>query len=78
MHCYLRIDEVLQGIADIFELENPKTLLHMSLTCRAFFDPAMNALWRTLPDSEYLIRVLPEYTRGSSTESLQFVSVQSA
>ncbi|GJE95674.1 hypothetical protein PsYK624_118600 [Phanerochaete sordida] len=66
MHAALQIDEVVQHVADNVGPEDPSTLLHMSLACRAFFDPAMNALWRVLRDPECLMRVLPERTRGSA------------
>ncbi|GJE95639.1 hypothetical protein PsYK624_118250 [Phanerochaete sordida] len=40
------------------------TLLHMALACRACFDPAVDALWRTIPDPRYLLMVLPENIRA--------------
>ncbi|GJE97475.1 hypothetical protein PsYK624_136960 [Phanerochaete sordida] len=63
MHRCLRIAEVVQVIADGIHLYSD--LVSMGLTCRAFFDPAMDRLWRYLPAPEPLIRLLPEHVRGS-------------
>lgn len=74
MHLCLCINEILQLIADNINPENTKTLLHMALTCHAFVDPAMNALWRILPDPGHLIRILPEHKRRTSDKLKQLVS----
>lgn len=63
MHRCLCISEVLQVIADSLDNGHGGTLLTMALTCRTFFDPAMNALWRTLTDRAYVYLILPERIR---------------
>ena len=63
MHRCLYISEVLQVIADSLDNRYHGALLAMALTCQAFFDPAMNALWRTLSNPTYVYMVLPEHIR---------------
>ncbi|GJE95630.1 hypothetical protein PsYK624_118160 [Phanerochaete sordida] len=68
MHRCLCVAEVVQLIADS-AWPNRSTLLAMSTTCRAFFDPAMNSLWRSLSSPTLLITVLPEHARGATHET---------
>ena len=72
MHQCLMITEVVRAIADELRLERFRngTLLHMALACKAFFEPAMDALWRSLLDPECIITTLPNYTRGTGDHEL--------
>ncbi|GJE85098.1 hypothetical protein PsYK624_011750 [Phanerochaete sordida] len=49
-------------------VDQHSTVLAMGLACKAFYKPAMKALWRELGSPEPLIRVLPEHTRGDQLE----------
>ena len=73
MHRCLMIVEVVRAIADSIDPYETSTLLHMALSCKAFFDPVMDALWRTLQTPGHIIRTLPEHTRGKERH-LELVS----
>ncbi|GJE97484.1 hypothetical protein PsYK624_137050 [Phanerochaete sordida] len=68
MHRCLCVAEIVRLIADSAR-PSTGTLLAMGLTCRAFFDPAMSALWNWLSCPDFLIKVLPEHTRGADDET---------
>ncbi|KIP05516.1 hypothetical protein PHLGIDRAFT_119747 [Phlebiopsis gigantea 11061_1 CR5-6] len=57
MHAALRIDEILADIA--YHQNDPKGLTAMALACKAFYNPAMGELWRTVDDIHRLILLLP-------------------
>ncbi|GJF00504.1 hypothetical protein PsYK624_167930 [Phanerochaete sordida] len=57
MHSCLHIEEILQKIAE--NVEDKKSLAHMALTCRAFYEPALNFCWETLHEFTPLLRCLP-------------------
>lgn len=63
MHRGLYISEIVQAIADSLSNGCDGTLLQMALSCRTFFDAAMNALWRTLRTPAYVYLVLPARVR---------------
>ena len=65
MHRCLRIAEVVGAITD-YVTEEPDQLC-MALTCRAFYDSAMDALWRR-PCPDNLFLCLPAHTRGEGAE----------
>lgn len=65
MHSCLQINELVaiiaEGIIDELLAEDWRgNLTHMALTCRTFYEPAMNALWRTLPTISALWLALPD------------------
>ena len=62
MHRCLCITEVLRVIA--YSVNDNDALFNMSLTCRAFLEPALDALWYELSESEPLIELFPKSKRG--------------
>ncbi|GJE97474.1 hypothetical protein PsYK624_136950 [Phanerochaete sordida] len=67
MHRCLCIAEVVQAIAS--SIWPRSDLVSMGLTCQAFLYPAMNEVWRYLPNPSSLILLLPEHTRESGPEN---------
>lgn len=75
MHRCLRIDEIVQQVANWIKLDGPtrdgsggqdhngahsgQWLLHMALTCRGFREHALNALWRELWDLTPFLYTFP-------------------
>ena len=59
MHPCLTVDEVVRNIANLFHSKEAKSLLCLGLACRAFYDPAMDVLWRSLRSIDPLLRCLP-------------------
>ena len=69
MHPCLQIDEILIVIAravatpatshavdsETHPSSNPSTLLHMALTCKTFYEPFTDELWRSLGDVKNLL-----------------------
>lgn len=63
MHRSLHIEEVVRLIASFCNGKTHQAQLNMALTCRSFYEPAMDALWRDLEqDIEPLLLLLPAYT----------------
>ena len=56
MHRCLYIHEVLENIVSLSEGGLP----NLGLACRAFYEPAMDLLWRDMNGIEPLVRCLPE------------------
>ena len=71
MHHALEIQEILADIfhhippvSDKYSLENPNpTLAALARICRAFNEPALDALWEALPNLAPIARCLPEISR---------------
>ncbi|GJE85078.1 hypothetical protein PsYK624_011550 [Phanerochaete sordida] len=63
MHRCLCITEVLRVIA--YSVDDNDVLFSMSLTCRAFLEPALDALWYELSDPDPLIELFPKSKRGA-------------
>ena len=64
MHRCLQIEEIVRMIAGFTatNFSGSKGLLNMALVCRAFYDPAMDPLWRVVECSiDRLVRLLPEH-----------------
>ncbi|KAH9941996.1 hypothetical protein B0H21DRAFT_696585 [Amylocystis lapponica] len=65
MHPALLIDEILKIILELCAEWHPRdynwTLYQVALSCKAWKDPALDELWRRLPDVTPLIRLLPEH-----------------
>ncbi|KAF8428489.1 hypothetical protein L210DRAFT_3419307 [Boletus edulis BED1] len=57
MHRALEIQEIL---LNIFEWERRDTLASLARTCHAFEEPALDLLWRVLPNLSPLARCLPD------------------
>lgn len=57
MHSCLMIDEALVNIVKDVE---GSTLLNIALTCRTFYEPAMDQVWYELGGFKPLIRCLPK------------------
>ncbi|KAH9889960.1 hypothetical protein C8Q73DRAFT_706166 [Cubamyces lactineus] len=56
--CYhLLFDQDDDGHVDIFA--GPSTVASVALTCKRFAQPAMDSLWKTLPDPALLLYTLP-------------------
>ena len=65
MHHALEIEEILSNIFGHFSLTDDiatavPSLAVLARTCRAFKEPALDVLWRTLGDLSPLARCLPE------------------
>jgi len=43
------------------QLEGKRTLFHAAQACRAFVEPALDALWRVLPSLLPLLKLLPSF-----------------
>lgn len=54
---------------------NQSTLAYAARTCRAFSGPALDVLWRDLPDIISLFRILPHY---EGTEDDEYRTVRRA
>lgn len=62
MHRCLRIVEILEHVAENIEVTaDHLTMLNMALTCQVFYEPAINVLWRSLPDLEPIGNLLAIY-----------------
>lgn len=62
MHPCLSIAELVRHIASYHSEKTHAPQLNFGLTCRAFYEPAMDALWEALEDDiEPLLRLLPEH-----------------
>ncbi|GJE85278.1 hypothetical protein PsYK624_013570 [Phanerochaete sordida] len=62
MHPCLSIAELVRHIASYHDEKTHAPQLNFGLTCRAFYEPAMDALWEALEDDiEPLLRLLPEH-----------------
>lgn len=57
MHACLQDTKILQNIVD--HEEWGPYILNFALVCRGFYEPGMNARWRTLRSLEPLIMLLP-------------------
>ena len=67
MHPCLQIDEVLRRITNDMVILSPgdsSQFLKLALTCRTFYEPAMDVLWgKYVTDMRSLILCLPEDSR---------------
>lgn len=62
MHRCLHILEILEGIFDnVGNTATRSTLFNIALTCRVFYEPAIDVLWRSLPDLMPLANLLSMY-----------------
>ena len=60
MHRCLRIEEIVRNIVSYNDGPTHAVHLSLALTCRSFYEPAMDALWRVLDeDIEPLLLLLP-------------------
>ncbi|KAG2340158.1 hypothetical protein BDR05DRAFT_991670 [Suillus weaverae] len=71
MHACLQISEILRIIfAEVTQVTNSRvrpsytTLYHLALTCRAFREPALDALWAHIPTPDVLVLCLPQDARS--------------
>ncbi|KAH6912234.1 hypothetical protein BKA70DRAFT_1267054 [Coprinopsis sp. MPI-PUGE-AT-0042] len=65
MHRCLCIPEILDVIFSSFDgwwRSTNRTLAMLARTCRAFYEPAIRALWRRLPGFEPIVKLLPTHT----------------
>ena len=74
MHRCLLIVEVVEKIAYGVD----KGLLNMALTCQAFYNPALDALWRKMRGIEPLVRCLPEHVLGKDDVVVSYAYVNEA
>ena len=58
-HRALEISEIVQNIAD-FILPSKQSLTAMARTCKAFYEPSMNAIWKEIPHIGILFDCFPE------------------
>lgn len=66
MHPCLQIDEVVRNVVSQLGGHTsgaPQDLLALALTCKAFYEPAMDELWGTAANLRDLIGCLPEDAR---------------
>ncbi|KAF8550681.1 hypothetical protein OG21DRAFT_385150 [Imleria badia] len=81
MHHALEIQEILSLIFSHYprpalslyrheHVDSTSDLAGLARTCRAFKEPALDALWSALFDSSPLARCLPEASHGISPENL--------
>ncbi|KIP06819.1 hypothetical protein PHLGIDRAFT_446216 [Phlebiopsis gigantea 11061_1 CR5-6] len=62
MHRCLHILEILEGIFDnVGNTATRTTLFNIALTCRVFYEPAIDVLWRSLPDLMPLANLISMY-----------------
>ncbi|KAG1821352.1 hypothetical protein EV424DRAFT_865418 [Suillus variegatus] len=71
MHTCLQISEILRIIfAEVTQVTGGgvqpsyTTLYHLALTCRAFREPALDALWAHIPTPDVLVMCLPQDARS--------------
>lgn len=72
MHTCLQISEILRIIfAEVTQVmagggvqPSYTTLYHLALTCRAFREPALDALWAHIPTPDVLVMCLPQDARS--------------
>lgn len=57
MYRCLHVDEIVRAIASHGEA---KDLVAMARTCHAFYEPAADEIWRSLPGLTPLLQCLPE------------------
>lgn len=63
MHLCLQITEVLSAVLQAIDADSKlPTNAAMARTCRAFYEPASDALWEDLPRLGPLLKCLPEQT----------------
>lgn len=67
MHLCLSIAELVEAIAQ--NIEQNTDLVTMALICRAFYEPAMNMLWKELDGLEPIFCCLPESVYGYNGDS---------
>ncbi|KAG1729567.1 hypothetical protein EDB19DRAFT_1913315 [Suillus lakei] len=77
MHACLKISEILQVIfakviqvtaSDVRTSYTYTTLYHLALTCRAFRELALDALWARIQTSDVLVMCLPQNARSESVK----------
>ncbi|EKM53836.1 uncharacterized protein PHACADRAFT_260380 [Phanerochaete carnosa HHB-10118-sp] len=59
MHPLVAIDEIFQVI--LVNINERITLRCLALSCRAFYDPAMDELWADLEGLQPLVKCLPSH-----------------
>ncbi|KAF8547386.1 hypothetical protein OG21DRAFT_1424933 [Imleria badia] len=57
MHAALQLTEISEVVCKF--LDRP-TLARLARTCRAFEEPALDALWKVIDGSEPLVRLFPD------------------
>jgi hypothetical protein len=55
---------------DIWDIDRKtrKYLLSAALTCKSFFEPATNLLWKTMESMILFFKILPEFVKASASE----------
>lgn len=55
---------------DIWDIDRKtkKYLLSAALTCKSFFEPATNLLWKTMESMIPFFKILPEFVKASGSE----------
>ncbi|GJE97872.1 hypothetical protein PsYK624_140940 [Phanerochaete sordida] len=74
MHPCLHIDEVIENIAS--HVEDNRTLTRLALVCRAFVEPATDALWAHLSGLEPLLSCLSSDLMGPSQRSYRALTIR--
>ena len=62
MHQCLTILELLDSIAEYLGRTNKKSLTAFAATCRVFYDPGMNAIWKDMNSLKPLVKCFPRNT----------------
>ena len=60
MHSFIAIDEIFQVV--LTNVIEDVTLRSLALSCRAFYEPAMDVLWSDLEGLQPLVKCLPSHT----------------
>lgn len=55
------------GSNELLAHANRQNLLWAGLTCRAFLEPALDRLWRSLDSLFPLLKILPSFTQSDGT-----------
>ena len=73
MHRCLQIDEILDRVVSYYK--NKAMLVNIALTCRLFYDPAMNHCWHYLDHVSALIQLLPDDAIQRRTQKITTIPV---
>lgn len=74
MHACLTSKAVLKNVCDILFADpagGRETVAALARTCRAFEDPALDVLWRTLPSLASLVQIMPSDAWEIKSETRQ-------
>ena len=76
MHTCLQVADIVEHFVEHLCVEGRYRkgwLIHMALTCRTFYEPAMDILWRELDDFLLLLKCFPDDVMEERCYELDFV-----